>query len=164
MPYSRLAAALAATATIALFAACGSDGDGDSVLLSPTPSAPRPSATTSVCAGSIGSSIQPLTTGPITKERLEAAAQKMREVQQTAAAGDDASARAAFSGDTHAVTHDIDRPLRAADPVLARDLCESILAIELEFRGAGDLKAVAAEAGVSAQLLEDSGRALGVTE
>lgn len=88
----------------------------------------------------------------------------MGEVQRAAEAGDGASARAAFAGDTHAVTHDIDRPLRAADPLLARDLCESIVVVEQELNGAGDLQAIAAEAVISAQLLADSGRAMGLTD
>jgi hypothetical protein len=160
MSSPRLAVALGVTLTIALVAACGSDDGDETGEPSPTPSVLQPAATTSVCAGSI----PPLTTGSVTKERLETAVQKMGEVQQAAEAGDDASARAAFSGDTHAVTHDIDQPLRAADPLLARDLCESIVVIEQEFNGAGDLEAVAAEAGISAQLLEDSGRAMGLID
>lgn len=160
MSSSRLPVALGAALTIALVAACGSDDGDETGEPSPTPSVLQPAATTSVCAGSI----PPLTTGPVTQERLEAAVRKMGEVQQAAVAGDRATASAAFAGDTHAVTHDIDQPLRAADPLLARDLCESIVIIEQQFNGANDLGAIAAAAAISAQLLADSGRAMGLTD
>jgi hypothetical protein len=100
----------------------------------------------------------------VTRERLEAAVQKMTEVQQAAAAGDDAAARAAFSGDAHGITHDIDQPLRAADPLLAQDLCASIVIIEEQFNGPGDLQAVSIAAGVATELLQDSSDALGLAE
>ena len=160
MSSSRRAVALGVALTIAVVAACGSDNGDETGEPSPTPSVPQPAAPASVCAGSI----PPLTTGPVTKERLKAAVQKMGEVQRAAEAGDRATASAAFAGDTHAVTHDIDQPLRAADPLLARDLCESIVIIEQEFNGANDLGAIAAAAAISAQLLADSGRAMGLTE
>ena len=160
MSSSRRAVALGVALTIAVVAACGSDNGDETGEPSPTPSVPQPAATASVCAGSI----PPLTTGPVNKERLRAAVQKMGEVQRAAEAGDRATASAAFAGDTHAVTHDIDQPLRAADPLLARDLCESIVIIEQEFNGANDLGAIAAAAAISAQLLADSGRAMGLTE
>ena len=85
----------------------------------------------------------------------------MNELQLAADSGDEAAARAAFAGDTHNVTHDIDEPLRAADPELAQDLCQRVLAIEEQFARTPDLQAVAAEAGASAELLRESGRALG---
>jgi hypothetical protein len=88
----------------------------------------------------------------------------MNDVQQAAEVGDDAAARAAFSGDAHGITHDIDQPLRAADPILAQDLCASIVIIEEQFGGASDLQAVSAAAGVAAELLQDSGDALGLAE
>ena len=88
----------------------------------------------------------------------------MDEVRQAAGSGDAAASGAAFAGDTHNVTHDIDQPLRAADPLLARDLCESILSLEQQFARPPDLQVVAAEAEISAELQRESGRALGLTE
>jgi hypothetical protein len=88
----------------------------------------------------------------------------MDEVRQAADSGDAAAAGSAFAGDTHNVTHDIDQPLRAADPLLAHDLCESILSIEEQFGRTPDLQALAAEAGVAAELLQESGRILGLSD
>lgn len=83
-------------------------------------------------------------------------------MKAAAAAGDQAAAEAAFVGDAHTVTHDIDPPLRAEDPQLAEDLCASIVIIEQEFGGGSDLGAVVASAEVAAGLLEESGRLLGL--
>ena len=86
----------------------------------------------------------------------------MGDVKAAAETGDQAAASAAFAGDTHTVTHDIDPPLRAQDPLLAQDLCASIVLIEQEFSGNGNLEAVAVSAEVAAGLLEESGRVLGL--
>jgi hypothetical protein len=88
----------------------------------------------------------------------------MNEVRRAADSGDAAAARAAFAGDTHDVTHDIDEPLRAADPLLARNLCQSVLTMEEQLARTPDLQAVAAEAGVAAELLRESGRVLGLID
>jgi hypothetical protein len=141
-----------------LFAACNSSDDEP---LTPTSAAAtQPAGTTGVCARAIS----PLTTGAVTKGRLQTSIDKMREVQRAAEAGDAAGARDAFSGDAHAITHDIDQPLRAADQLLASDLCESIVIIELEFGGQPDLEAVAGAAESSAALLEESGRVLSLSD
>ena len=160
MPAYRLAPMLAAPLAIMFLATCGSGQDESAATTSPTPVSTPQSTTTGVCARPI----QPLTSGPVTKGRLEAAVQKLNEVQQMADSGDTAAARAAFAGDTHDITHDIDPPLRTADPVLARDLCESILILEQQFSGEQDPQTIAAAAQVSAVLLKDSGRTLRLTQ
>jgi hypothetical protein len=142
-----------------LLAACGS-GDDEPDPVSTSAAATQPAGTSGVCARAI----PPLTAGPVTKERLQTSIDSMREVRLAAEAGDATGARNAFSGDAHAITHDIDQPLRAADPQLAADLCESIVIIEIEFGGQPDLDAVAAAAEVSAGLLQESGRALGLSD
>ena len=88
----------------------------------------------------------------------------MDQVRQAAHSGGAAAAGAAFAGDTHNVTHDIDQPLRAADALLTSDLCESIISLEQQFARVPDLQVVAAEAEVSADLLRDSGRVLGLID
>ena len=88
----------------------------------------------------------------------------MGEVGQAADSGNAAAAGSAFTGDTHNVTHDIDEPLRAVDPLLAHDLCESILSIEEQFGRTPDLQEIAAEAGVAPELLRESGRVLGLID
>jgi hypothetical protein len=100
----------------------------------------------------------------VTRARLEAAIAKMREVETAAEAGGVQAANAAFAGDTHDITHDIDPPLREADELLAQDLCASIVAIEQELGREPDLELLATRADIAAGLLEDSGRALGVLD
>ncbi len=101
---------------------------------------------------------------PLTEERLVAAVAALRETARIAGTGDVAGASVSFSGDAHNITHDIDGPLRSADPNLALDLCESIAEIERQFASAADMAVIAAEAETSAGLLEEAGRALGITE
>jgi hypothetical protein len=84
----------------------------------------------------------------------------MTEVPQAADSGDEAAARFAFAGATHDITHDIDVSIRAADPELARYFCETMVALEEQLAGTPDLQAVGAEAGIAAELLQESGRAL----
>ena len=152
----RLYAALLTALLLALCltAACGSDGDAPGVTVTP---ASATTDITSICSGPI----PPLTAEPLTEERLLAAIDKMGDVKAAAEVGDQAAANAAFGGDTHAVTHDIDRPLRAEDPQLAQDLCAAVVLIEQEFGAGRDLGAVAASAEAAADLLEESGRLLG---
>jgi hypothetical protein len=153
---------VASWALIAVFvAACGSDnGDEADTAGSPANASEVPAEVTAICVRPV----PPLTGNPVTKERLESTIQKMGEVQQAAEAGNGVAASTAFAGDTHAVTHDIDQPLRAADPALAQDLCASIVIIEQEFGRVADLEAVAAAAASSVQLLQQSGARLGLTQ
>jgi hypothetical protein len=137
---------------LCLAVACGSDGDrGESrgALI-----------TQGVCSRPVPA----LTDEPVTRERLEAAIEKMRELETAAAAGGAQAANAAFAGDTHAVTHDIDPPLRAADPALAEELCAAVVVIEQQLGGNPDLQVLAREAGKAARSLEESGTVLGVLD
>jgi len=158
MPVYRLAVKLTGSLAIGLLVACGSGGNEDAGVPSRTPSAtsPQPTDTAGVCAAPIPA----ITSARVTTARFEGAVAKMNEVQQAADSGDEAAARAAFAGDTHDITHDIDMPLRAADPELARDLSESMLSLEQQFASTPDLQAVGAEAGIAAELVQESGRAL----
>ena len=135
--------------------ACGSDNNEPSTTV--TPSSPT-TGITGICSAAIPA----LTAEPVTEARLLAAIDKMGEAKAAAAAGDQAAANAAFAGDAHTVTHDIDPPLRAEDPQLAQDLCASIVVIEQEFGAGRDLGAVAASAETAAGLLEESGGVLGL--
>ena len=153
---SAYAAFLAALLLAICFtAACGSDDNEPGTTV--TPSSP-----TTAIAGICSAAIPALTAEPVTEARLLAAIDKMGEVKAAAAVGDQAAANAAFAGDAHTVTHDIDPPLRAEDPQLAQDLCASIVVIEQEFGAGRDLGAVAASAETAAGLLEESGRVLGL--
>jgi hypothetical protein len=158
MPVYRLAVKLTGSLAIGLLVACGSGGNEDPGLSSRTPSAisPQSTGTAGVCAAPIPA----VTSARVTPARLGGDVAKMNEVQHAADSGDEAAARAAFAGDTHDITHDIDMPIRAVDPELARYLCESMASLEQQFAGKPDLQAVGAEAGIAAQLLQESGRAL----
>jgi hypothetical protein len=141
----------AGCAAATLLAACGSGDSNDEALIS-TPD------NSAVCSRPV----QALTNQPVTRERLDAAIGKMREVQ-TAAENDGAqAANAAFGGDTHAITHDIDPPLRAADPQLAQDLCAAIVVVEQQLGATPDLRIVGQQASIAADLLQQSGEVLGV--
>jgi hypothetical protein len=112
------------------------------------------------CAFSIGA----VAVQPLTDERLVAAVAGFRETAEVARAGDVTGASVAFSGDAHNITHDIDEPLRDADPDLAVALCESVVEIERQFATAADTAVIADESETSAGLLEEAGRVLGITE
>ncbi len=111
-----------------------------------------------------GKWVAPLTSGPVTADRLEAAAEGLRRISQTAAAGDDAGLPVFFGSDTHNVTHDIDGPLRRADPDMARRLCLSIVALEGQFAGSRDLSVISREAAAAADALDEAAAVPGVTE
>jgi hypothetical protein len=102
--------------------------------------------------------------GALTAARLETAIADMRETARLAATGDQAAAEAAFSGEAHNITHDLDGPLRRENEELAIELCLSIIEIERSFGTAYDAALVQREAEKSAGLLEDAGRALGIIE
>ncbi len=101
---------------------------------------------------------------PLTDKRLVAAVAAFRETASLARDGDVFGANEAFFGDAHNITHDIDGPLRNADPDLAVALCESVLEIERQFASSADTSVIAAESETGAGLLEEAGRALGITE
>jgi hypothetical protein len=112
------------------------------------------------CASPIGA----VSSDPLTPARLEAAIADMREVASLAGDDDVDGASARFSGDAHNITHDIDGPLRNIDAQLAVDLCESVIILEGELGDPQpDLGLVAREAETSAGILEQAGRALGIT-
>jgi hypothetical protein len=154
MPLGRLALTAALSLLAGLAVACGSDGGGDSTLR------PGSSVTPGICSRPLAK----FTEQPITKERLDSAIVRMREVESAAAAGAGQAANAAFAGDTHAVTHDIDEPLRDADPALAEELCAAVIVIEQQLGGNPNLPVLSQQAGVAAGLLEEAGPALGVSD
>jgi hypothetical protein len=101
---------------------------------------------------------------PLTEERLAGAVATLRQTAESARAGDVAGASATFAGDAHNITHDIDGPLRAADPDLAVSLCESVVEIEQQLAGTADAAVIAGESETSAGLLEEAGRVLGISK
>ncbi len=105
-----------------------------------------------------------LTKNPLTAARVESAITGMHRLREAAASKDTNLAQAVFfSGDTHNVTHDIDLPLRSADPDLAKKLCYSVLVLEVQLPGRPDWTVVAREADNSAALLQAAEQKLGLS-
>jgi hypothetical protein len=123
------------------------------------------SIVTPAVAGTLDPCSQPLqaiTNEPLNAQRLQAAIATMQQAGQLAAAGDEAGAEAAFVGDPHNLTHDIDGPLRGVDRDLALNLCHSIVAIELHLGVKYDTQIMQTEAAKSAGYLQQAGRELGI--
>jgi hypothetical protein len=112
-----------------------------------------------VCAYPLGA----VTNQSLTDERIATVVQTYREVARDAATVPIDQIRATFGGDPHNITHDIDGPLRRADPELALELCRSVFAIEKEFAGAANVQVIVEESLETARLLEAAAVALGIT-
>ncbi len=108
-------------------------------------------------------SVPPLSQNTVTSERLDGAIVIMRQLATVAASGDQTLADSLFFGDAHNVTHDIDGPLRAENPDLAKELCRNVVVMEEEFAGARRLDIIAGEAETVAGILAEAGRELGLT-
>jgi hypothetical protein len=105
-----------------------------------------------------------ITDQPLTAQRIEDAIQQLRQVSSMADSGDQAGAEAAFAGDAHNITHDIDGPLRTNNEEIAADLCLAITEIEKNLGANYDGDVVAEKASESADLLEEGARALGIRQ
>jgi hypothetical protein len=106
--------------------------------------------------------LQAITNDSLSAQRLQAAIATMQQAGQLAASGDEAGAEAAFVGDPHNLTHDIDGPLRGVDRDLALNLCHSIVAIELHLGAKYDAQVMQTEAAKSAGFLQQAGQELGI--
>ena len=103
------------------------------------------------------SPLKPITSQLVTRERVDKAAEGMKQLSVTAGAGDAALATRLFVGsDTHSLTHDIDGRLRQADPELAKQLCMSVVTIENQLTGKIDPRTVERAADTGAGLLEQA--------
>jgi hypothetical protein len=97
---------------------------------------------------------------PITRERIEAVIPRYEALATAAASGDTASMTGIFFGDPHDITHDIDGPLRQVDLELAKELCLSVLTLEIQLAGAYELNTIQTEANRCRELLADALEAL----
>lgn len=105
----------------------------------------------------------PFTNSPVTRDRLQGAIAGMRRLAQGAAAGDRDGAPGLFFGtDAHNVTHDIDAPLRQRDAALGKDLCRSMVTLELQLSGDRKMDVVRREAESIAAILERAGAEMGL--
>jgi hypothetical protein len=80
---------------------------------------------------------------------------------QAAKAGDLDAASAAFFGDVHNFTHNVDPPLREVDEELAKELCEAVIAIEEDLAFSPNVGSIAAQATRIRELMRDAAEALG---
>jgi len=97
--------------------------------------------------------IPALSSDPVTADRLELAIDDLRGTVFAATAGDLDAARSHFFGPAHNLTHDIDPPLRAVNPQLATQLCNTVLALETHLLERTVAPTLASEAQTSADLM-----------
>jgi hypothetical protein len=105
-----------------------------------------------------------VTDEPLTAQRIEDAIERLRQVSDLAAAGDKAGAEAAFAGEAHNITHDIDGPLRTNHEQIAIELCLAVSEIERRLGANYDGEVIADKADESADLLDEGARALGILQ
>jgi len=111
------------------------------------------------------SPLKPITSQPVTRERVDKAAEGMKQLSAAATGGDDEQVRQLFIGsDTHSLTHDIDGRLRQADPELGKQLCMSVVTIENQLTGRIDSTTVQRAADSAAGLLEQAASEPGVLQ
>lgn len=108
-------------------------------------------------------SLTPLGQSPITAAEFEAVDSALEQVVAAARLGAMGGAEDSFFGRVHNFTHNVDAPVRAVNPDLARRLCESVLVIENEFSGGGNPSTIAALAKDLRLILRDAARDLGFT-
>lgn len=111
------------------------------------------------------SPLKPITSQPVTRERVDKASAGMKQLSAAATTGDEEQVRKLFIGsDTHNLTHDIDGRLRQADPELGKQLCMSVVSIENELTGRIDPTTVKSAADTAAGLLEEAAAKPGVLQ
>lgn len=111
------------------------------------------------------SPLNPITSQPVTRERVDKAAEGMKQLSAAAGAGDAGLVTRLFVGsDTHNLTHDIDGRLRQADPELGKQLCMNVVTIEKQLTGKIDPVTVKRAADMAAGLLEQAAAKPGVLQ
>jgi len=109
--------------------------------------------------------LKPITSQPVTVDRLAKAVDGMKQVSAAADAGNTALVSQLFVGsDTHSLTHDIDARLRQADPELGKQLCTSVVTIENQLTGRIDRATVQRAADMATSLLEQAAAEPGVLQ
>ena len=109
--------------------------------------------------------LKPITSQPVTSERVNKAMNGMKQLSAAAGAGNDEQVRKLFVGsDTHSLTHDIDGRFRQADPELGKQLCMSVVTIENQLTGSIDPSTVKRAADTAAGLLEKAAAEPGVLQ
>jgi len=130
-----------------LFAFSGRNGEGPTYQLTPF----------AVCLVTIPA----LNAEPLTDSAFKAADSDLATVVELASGGDVDRAQAAFVG-PHALTHNVDGPLRQADETLAVRLCNEVVVIEEELAAGRDPSVVAEQARKIREVLSAAAAALGL--
>ena len=107
--------------------------------------------------------LPPQGVSPITEAEFSVADLGLSQTVESASTGSLLDARRSFFGRVHNFTHNVDPPLRAQDPDLARDLCERVLNIERELALGESPERVAIEAESIRQILLEARTILGFT-
>ena len=137
-----------------LFAFIGRNGQGPTDKPTPLAYQLTPFA---VCLGTIPA----LNAEPLTDSAFKAADSDLATVVELASGGDVDRAQAAFVG-PHALTHNVDGPLRQADEALAIRLCNEVVIIEEELVAGRDPSVVAEQARKIRETLSAAAAALGM--
>jgi hypothetical protein len=105
--------------------------------------------------------LAPLGKSDISQAGFQAEDVGLTRVIQATSAGDLTAAEAAFFGDVHNFTHNVDPPLRAVDEQMAKDLCTSVIHIEEELAIDRRVEVIGNDAARIRALLRDAAEALG---
>jgi hypothetical protein len=109
--------------------------------------------------------LKPITSQPVTGDRLAKAVDGMKQVSAAAEAGNaDLVSKLFVGSDTHNLTHDIDGRLREADPELGKQLCMSVVTIENQLTGSIDPPTVKRAADMAESQLEQAAGEPGVLQ
>ena len=130
-----------------LFAFSGRNGEGPTYQLTPF----------AVCLVTIPA----LNAEPLTDSAFKAADSDLATVVELASGGDVDRAQAAFVG-PHALTHNVDGPLRQADEALAIRLCNEVVIMEKELVSNREPSVVVEQARKIRETLSAAAAALGM--
>ncbi len=111
--------------------------------------------------GTCDSPLPPLGESEVSQLGFQTEEVGLTRVVQAATVGNLQAAEAAFFGNVHNFTHNVDPPLHAVDEGLAKELCEAVIDIEDALVPPVDIGSVAADATRIGEPLRDAAEALG---
>ena len=112
-------------------------------------------------SGTCDSPLFPLGESEVSQLGFQTEEVGLTRVVQAATVGNLQAAEAAFFGDVHNFTHNVDPPIREVNEELAKELCEAVIDIEDALVPPVDIGSVAAGATRIRELLRDAAEALG---
>lgn len=111
--------------------------------------------------GSCDQELPPLGVSEISQAAFDQEVESLERVIGFLNTGDRAGADAAFYGDTHGFTHNIDPPVRRQDQALAKNLCQVVLDVEEALFESGSTASIALLMTDLRDLIQDAAVALG---